>query len=239
MLTGIDVSVAQNKINWDQVTASKLVDYCFCKVTEGATYVDTYFKINWEAIKQHGFVRGAYEFARTNNPADTEAVHTATQLTDIQPTDMIVLDIEQSTVTGSSFIQWVLLWCSTIESQIGIKPIIYTGAPFWNSHDQVNLDEATIQKLSSYPLWLSAYVNNPTGFIPNEWKKEGLTWTFWQSSGDVGSNVTPILHIPGISGPVDRDEFNGSLDDLKKFAMSLHTGSNAVSQEINETVKDI
>ncbi len=51
--------------------------------------------------------------------------------------------------------------------------------------------------------------------LPSDWK----TWTFWQYQGDV------IGKVKGISGEVDLNRFNGSLDDLHKFASNCDNGA--------------
>lgn len=220
-LIGIDVSSAQGNVNWDAVAASKLVNYVFCKATEGLIFVDPQFQKNWQAVKDHGFVRGAYHFARLGNDPVAEADHFMSVLGDIDPTDMLVLDVETSPITGEAFLQWNLSWLERVESQTGCIPIVYTGGPFFGSHGAPNTDEVT--RLSHFPLWLAAYTNSPDKFVPVEWK--GLGWKFWQRSGDQAASGDTVLHVPGIHGNVDRDVFIGSLDDLKDFAISLHTTS--------------
>jgi lysozyme len=218
-LIGIDVSSAQGTINWDTVVASQLVNYVFCKTTEGVTFVDPQFQKNWQAVKDRGFVRGAYHFARLKNDPVAEADHFLSVLGDLDPTDMLVLDVETSSIAGESFVQWNLAWLERVESQTGVTPIVYTGGPFWSSHDG-NPSEDEITRLSHFPLWLAAYTKNPDKYVPSVWKD--LSWKFWQRSGDQAAAGDTILHVPGIHGNVDRDVFVGSLDDLKEFAASLH-----------------
>lgn len=217
-IVGIDVSAAQGAIDWDQVASSNMVNYVFCKATEGLNYKDTFFDKNWQAIKDHGWVRGAYSFARLNNDPVAEADFFISTVGDIDPTDMLVLDIETSPITGEKFLQWNLSWLERVESQTGVTPIVYTGGPFFSSHGTPSADEIT--RLSHFPLWLAAYVVSPDKFVPVEWK--GLGWKFWQATGDVAPSGSTILHVPGIHGNVDRDEFIGTIDDLKVFAGSLH-----------------
>lgn len=64
-----------------------------------------------------------------------------------------------------------------------------------------------------YPLWIAHYgVSSPR--VPGGWP----TWTFWQGTS-TGS-------VTGISGSVDMDAFNGTLDALRQLAnVSTVTGT--------------
>ena len=225
VLIGIDVSNAQGTIDWDTVAASNVAQYVFCKATEGLTYVDSRFQTNWAAIKSHGWVRGCYHFARVDADAVTQADHFVSTVGSVDPSDMLVLDIETASVSGSQFTDWNLAWLQRVEQQTGCTPIVYTGGPFFNSHGG-SADADTAAKLAHYPLWLAAYTNSPNNFIPAEWKHLG--WTFWQSSGDVAASGHTVLHVPGIHGNVDCDQFLGTLEDLKTFALNLHPSQNNV-----------
>lgn len=223
VLIGIDVSSAQGHIDWDTVTASGEANYVFCKATEGMTFVDPTFKTNWEATKAHDFVRGAYHFARLNGNAIAEADFFMKTVGNLDLTDMLVLDIETSNITGNQFTDWTLTWLERVEQYSGRTPICYTGGPFFTSHI-IGFNTDTAVRLAKFPLWLAAYTNHPDKFIPPIWKDLG--WTFWQRSGDQSAIGDTILHVPGIRGNVDRNVFKGTLDDLKTFAINLHTGTN-------------
>lgn len=223
MLQGIDVSAAQGLINWNTVANSGLVNFVFCKATEGLGYMDPQFNRNWSALKQLGWIKGAYHFARLNFDATQEADWFSKVVGQLDLTDMLVLDIETASVSGVQFTDWTLAWLERVESNTGVVPIVYTGGPFFNSHGG-NPDPATVQRLVKFPLWLAAYTNNPNNYIPVEWKNLG--WSFWQRSGDVAAPGDSVLHVPGINGNVDRDIFMGSADDLRAFALNLHSGAN-------------
>lgn len=220
-LQGVDVSYAQGTVDWDQVANSKLIDFAFCKATE-ATHADNQFKRNWDAIKAHGLVRGAYHFARLNLDPVMEADFFVNTVGPLDPTDMLVLDIEAASTTGSVFTDWTLTWLETVEKKTGVTPIVYTGGPFFNSHAGTP-DAETVKRLAHFPLWLAAYTVHPDLFVPLEWK--GLGWKFWQRSGDTAAQGDTPLKVPGIPGNVDRDNFIGTVDDLKTFAASLHAAN--------------
>lgn len=218
-IEGIDVSGANGVIDWSKVAQAPNVNFVFCKATEGVTFTDAQFQKNWQAIKDGGWVRGAYHFARHNDPIE-EADHFLEIVgLDLEDTDMLVLDIEVSNLTGPKFVEWVLSWVERIEEKTCRTPIIYTGGPFFDSHDGKPSPEV-LEKLSKYPLWLAAYTNTPDKFVPPAWKDTG--WSLWQKSGDVAPRGSQVLRVPGIKTNVDRNIWRGDLDSLKDFALSLH-----------------
>jgi LysM repeat protein len=96
-----------------------------------------------------------------------------------------------------------------VEAASGKKPIIYSGQYFLQDY----LSEAGGGPPSwakDYALWLAQYPNQYTPgmqpFLPRGWFK----WTFWQYS-EKG-------RINGINADVDLNVFNGTLEELYKFA---------------------
>lgn len=229
VIDGIDVSKYQYIIDWKKVADSGKIQFAFAKATDGNLGVDNQFKANWAGIKTNGLIRGAYHFAQPDAPLNDpiiEADHFVDVVGPLDGVDMLCLDIEKvNTVTnGVAFTDWVLKFCERVESRTGVKPIIYSGGPFFDSHDGVpSLD--TMKRLVRFPFWLAAYTTSPDKFIPEVWKKAGLSWLFWQKAGDVAAPGDTVLHLPGIGNgttAVDHDVYRGTVSDLRAFAASLH-----------------
>ena len=170
-LQGIDVSSAQGQIDWSQVAATNQVNFVICKATEGTTFVDPTFAKNWQAIKDNGWVRGAYAFARTQNDPIAEADHFINTVGNLDPSDMLVLDIETGALKGTAFTDWVSAWCDEVLSKTNHTPIIYTGS-FWTGAAPTSTSDV-VAKLSQFPLWIAAYVSNPDKWVPSIWKEVG------------------------------------------------------------------
>jgi lysozyme len=197
---GIDVSHYQGTINWASVKNSGKA-FAICKATEGTTFTDSKFATNWAGMKSAGLIRGAYHFGRPG----TDPVVQANKFCDVvRPTSgdlQMVLDIE--TTDGKSPRQvrsWIVAFLNRIQARTGRPGIIYTGFYFWR-------DSAGNGSNLNCPLWLAAYTSSPTNYVPAAWS----TWSFWQytSSGSV----------PGISGNVDRNAWNGSLTALSRLRL--------------------
>lgn len=176
----VDVSNHQGFVDWKAVLASGRVG-AIAKATESLGYVDPTFAANWAALGALNAVRGAYCFAQPDK-AVPEA--TADKFLSIvgatKPGDILVLDIEVGTGDLS---KWALTWLARVEARTGIKPWLYSYAPFIRAHLH---DPA----LAAYPLWLAAYQTSPPA-APPPWKG----WTLWQR--------TDKANVPGISTPCD------------------------------------
>jgi GH25 family lysozyme M1 (1,4-beta-N-acetylmuramidase) len=202
---GVDVSRYQHStsLDWAKVQADG-VEFAFIKATEGRTYTNPYFADDWAATTGLGLYRGAYHFAR---PGKGTAAAQATYFVDVagladQPGDRPpVLDLETSGGMGMAALRrWTSTFLTTVESLTGRTPVIYCSPYFWRTY----LGDSTA--FTRYPLWVAHYTNAAEPSLPGGW----TTWTFWQN--------TSSGRVNGISGNVDEDRFNGSLEDLQALA---------------------
>lgn len=211
LVYGIDVSYYQGNIDWAKVKTAK--DFAIARVSDGS-YLDTKFDQNWAGMKSAGIIRGAYQFFEPGQDATTQANIMIQKMVGFGPGDLPpMLDMEvtggQSAATITAKIH---TWVDKIKAATGRTPLIYTGKYFWDPNVQTT-------DFASFPLVIAAYVKPNCPNTPNAWNN----WTMWQYNSN-GS-------IPGISGNVDVDEFNGTLEDLKKLAgMSADWGAKYVSQ---------
>jgi lysozyme len=196
VVRGIDVSSYQGSIDW-ALSAGDGVAFAFARVSDGAGDIDGHFAHNWRAIKRAGVLRGAYQFFRAGEDATAQA-ELMVQLIELagglEVSDLgVAIDIETADGQSSDTVQsQVRLWLHAAEQLTGRVPILYTNA-------------ATSPLLGTgfaeYPLWVANWdVGCPA--MPGGWSN----WRFWQTS----STGT----VAGIEGPVDIDEFNGTLEEL-------------------------
>lgn len=199
---GIDVSGYQPNTNWPQVKASGRV-FAIVKATENTGYVNPYFKQDWEGIKNVGMLRGAYHYFHADTDPIAQANHFLTTMGPLEENDLPgVLDLEEAMGQSKATIaQRALAWLEHVEKATGKTPILYTGPYFWDTN-------VAASGFTKYPLWVANYgVMCPS--VPGEWQN----FTFWQ--------YTSTGPVPGVQGSnVDKNIFNGSLDDL----MALATG---------------
>jgi lysozyme len=207
---GVDVSVYQGSVDWSAAYAAG-VRFAFARVSDGTGHPDTEFAANWPKMKAAGVVRGVYQFFR---PAEDPAAQAALlvqmlgqsgglEVGDLPP----VMDMEVTDNTPDATIRaHMQTWFDAVHAATGRVPMIYT-APSMS---------ATIGAgFGAYPLWVANWqVTCPS--IPAGW----MSWAFWQSSDTATVN--------GVSGAVDLDEFDGSLQDLLAFAGMATTDAGGV-----------
>lgn len=199
-LEGIDVSYYQGTINWDSVKASGRA-FAIARISDG-TYMDTKFDANWPAMKKVGLIRGAYQFFRPGQDPNTLADIVISKVGKLGDGDLpVTIDVEATDgQSAATIISKMKTWLEKVETGTGKRPIIYSGKYFW----QDNVGNS--KEFLDHPLWIPAY--GPT--CPNLPEGVWPTWTFFQ--------YTDKASVPGISGGVDGDKFNGTLEDLQKLA---------------------
>lgn len=194
---GIDVSHYQSRIDWEAVSVMP-IDFVFVKATEGASYTDSLFALNWAALKEKDIRRGAYHFFRPEAPPGEQARHFARTVQlesgDLPP----VLDVE---ITGgvpkTELVQRLQVWLDIVETAYGIRPVIYSNLHFYNRY--------LAGHFTGYPLWIARY-NEREPILAC-----GSNWEFWQY-GRHG-------RLPGIKGHVDFNVFSGSLSALDSLCI--------------------
>lgn len=204
---GIDVSHWQGSMDWNAVAVNG-TKFAYLKATEGVTFIDDHFEVNYAGSRNAGLIRGAYHFALPDVASGAEQAnyfvdHGGGWVPDgwtLPP----VLDIEYNPYgetcyakTPDQMVAWVADFVSTVRTRIGRAPVIYTTKNWWNRCTGSNPGFG----LNS-PLWIAGYREDPSQ-LPSGW----ATYTMWQYS----------------TTPLDQDVFQGSLDELRAFA----TGSDA------------
>jgi lysozyme len=196
---GIDVSVWQGSVNWQSVKNSGIT-FGIARVSYG-TSVDTWFDANWNGMKSVGLIRGAYQFFLPQQDPIAQADVMIKAMGQLGAGDLPpVADVEDTGGQSAATIATKLKqWAQHIEAATGKKPIIYTGKYFWQ-------DNVASFDFGGYPLWIPNYSFNCPNLPDNYWSD----WLFFQYSS-TGS-------VPGVSGNVDRNKFNGTLSDLQAYA---------------------
>lgn len=210
---GVDVSNHQGAINWTSVKAAGIL-FAFAKATEGVDFVDARFLANIAAAPSAKVYFGPYHFARvdSNSSNPNDAIDEANDFVDAiepyynNPAYLLrpVLDVERVIATGTTAqkraygSEWVRDFIGVVQSRLGTTPIIYC-----NTDYATNYFEADI---AQYPLWLASLTATPPNLPPASADGIWNGWDFWQYSW-TGS-------VAGISGNVDRDVYQGSLDQM-------------------------
>ncbi len=198
-IRGIDVSHWQGTINWDRV-AGDHIKFAIIRIADGTGTFDDQFDRNWRESRRVGVLRGAYQFFRPNQDPIAQADLFLRHLGTLETDDLSpVIDVEVTGGRSPAQIRTAMRsWIDRVEGATGRKVVIYTGPYFW----QTNLNNTAA--FADNPLWIANWgVSCPS--IPDAWSD----WAFWQTSS-TGS-------IAGISGNVDTDVFDGTVDELRAF----------------------
>ncbi|MEZ4449353.1 MAG: GH25 family lysozyme [Nannocystaceae bacterium] len=197
---GIDVSAWQGVIDW-QAVADSGVRFAVIRISDGTQYLDKYFDANWAEAQAAGLIVSAYQFFRPGQDAIAQAQLFLDTMGPLGPGILVpVLDVEDNDdLPPDAVAAQVAAWMYYVEAAIGARPMIYTGKYFWN--DKAGGDTS----FSEYPLWIAQW-GPVCPDLPNAWSD----WLFHQTSA-TGS-------IPGISGNVDTDLFNGDEAALQELA---------------------
>lgn len=204
---GIDVSRHQGDINWDHLALyctddgnvfrfkpkdenerkyMQPVFFAYMKATEGATVKDKTFDIRMIEAQRHGIVKGAYHFLRLGSPIE-EQIKNFTETANWTPGDLPpALDVEvESEITThgvSKLLDMTYKWLEAVETQMGVRPIIYTRE---NIRDKYLAQDPRFNK---YQCWIARY--HQDGPEKDEWR-------IWQ--------MTEEGHVNGYDGPIDID----------------------------------
>ncbi len=207
-LEGIDISHWQGTINWTLVAGAGK-KFAIMKATESTTYTDPTYATNHAQARAAGLWTGAYHFARPSanaNDALNEANHFASVM-NLGVGDLIpALDLEDSGGLSVAALQsWVRTFLDRVTATAGVRPMIYTSPAFWKKYMG---NSRFLADLGYKTLWVAHWGVSSPEVPASNWGGRG--WTFWQYTSD-GS-------VPGISGRVDLDRFNGT--DLATQAYS-------------------
>ncbi|MEV6962897.1 lysozyme [Streptomyces sp. NPDC051207] len=207
---GIDVSHWQGAINWTSVRNAG-IQFAWIKATEGTSYKDPQFNTNYTNAYYAGVIRGAYHFARPDiSSGATQANYFASSGGAWSRDNMTlpgVLDIEHNPygsmcygLSTTAMRTWITDFYNAYKARTTRDVVIYTTAGWWNT-----CTGNWTGMYSKSPLWVAHWgVSSPT--LPTGFP----TWTVWQ--------YTATGSVSGVSGHVDRNQFNGSRDRLLALA---------------------
>lgn len=211
-IQGIDVSYWQGEVDWQEVDDAG-IRFVYIKATEGGDRLDPKFLDNWRGAKKAGIARGAYHVMYWCSPASEQASWFARHVPGDGDTLPPVLDLEWNAysktcphhIARKAALAKIKVMLDAMEAHTGKRPIIYTDPKF---HRDILEGEFT-----DYQFWLRSVAAKP------EAKYRGREWAFWQ--------FTTTGRVPGVSGAVDRNSFNGRPADWKRVLKQLNAGHDA------------
>src|SRR5262249_23569924 len=172
MINGIDIS-HHNKIDWTEIgglNLSQNLYFAFIKASEGTDNTDLQFAINRSGSASAGLLSGAYHFFLPTSDPIEQADLLASQVGSRSPGDLpLVADFECTKIVRNRKVVRPELWnklnpmerievahafLNAVEQKLGVKPIIYTAASFWNEFIVDPNTAPGIAVFAQYPLWI-------------------------------------------------------------------------------------
>ena len=179
---GIDISHHQGEIDWDSFFGKMdtTISFVYCKVTEGAHFTDDRWKQNHAILSQQEMKHGGYHFFTPDVSGELQANHFLNNYSPSKSELPPVLDAEVDASTDESLIKGMKEWLKIVESETGIRPVIYTSYSMYR--DKMK------GKFPKHQFWIASY-------NPNESRVQDSKIIHWQ--------YTDCGKIPGINGLVD------------------------------------
>lgn len=193
---GIDISHYQGDVFWETIGENSRMAYVYIKATEGADRIDAKYANNIILAHKHGLKVGSYHFYR---PKTDQLEQADNFLAQCRPGDQDLIPMIDVESTGGlsteELCDSLMKFLFIIENHIKQKPLIYTGANFYDKH--------LLGKINDYKIMIAQYTAREPVL------KDERDITMWQYTGKG--------HINGINGFVDKSRFMGkhSLRELR------------------------
>lgn len=192
---GLDVSHHQGDIDWPRLQDSGL-SFVYIKASEGGDHRDRLFEANWRGAARAGVPAGAYHFYTFCKGGTEQAENFLAALAPVSgPMLPPAVDLEfvgncRRRPPHKELKLELDAFVSRVKGKLGRRPVFYVTSGFLKAYGAVLPAGAEI--------WIRSVFFSPSP-----------PWTFWQYA-DHG-------RLPGISGLVDLNVFNGSAQAWEAF----------------------
>lgn len=200
---GIDLSHYQGEVFWEAVGENTKNAYVYLKATEGGDNIDSNYQLNIQLANKYGLKVGSYHFFR---PKTNLTLQLQNFMTQCRPKDqdlIPMIDIEtKSGLSTEAFCDSLHKFLGMVEEAYHQKPLIYTGANFY--------DHYLVGQLDNYEIMIAQYTSREPVL------KDGRDITMWQYTGKG--------RINGINTFVDKSRMMGR-HGLREIRFRRDTGS--------------
>lgn len=220
---GIDVSNWQGYIDYSQVKNSG-IEIVYIKASQGTTYKDPYFEINYENAKANNLKVGFYHFLTATNveEAEQQAVFFASVISGKQADCKLALDYEQFYgVSKEQINEIAIAFIQKIKELTEKEVIVYS--------DLSNVENTFNEVVASNgELWLAFY---------GDYRNLENVNSSWDDF--IGVQYTDRGSVSGINTVVDRDLFTEEifLEDNTQLPNTENPNGNYNTETINYTVR--
>ncbi|MDO4282749.1 MAG: GH25 family lysozyme [Clostridia bacterium] len=212
---GIDVSEFQGYIDYSRVREAG-IEVVYIRSSEGTSFVDPYFRMNYDNAKANGLKVGFYHYvtSRSIEEAIVEADFFVSVIEGTSPDCKLAMDFEYFNGLNNDEINQIAeTFLSRVKEVSGKDVVIYS--------DAYNAEATFEESLAIYPIWVADYfVDEPAS---------NGKWEYW-----VGFQYSDVGSIDGINGNVDLDKFTEDIF-LDNTGTIVNSGNDVEpSNDINE-----
>ena len=193
---GIDISHYQGDVFWETIGENTRMAYVYITATEGGDRIDKRYEKNILMAHRHGLKVGSYHFYRPKTPQEAQLRNFTTQCLRSQQDLIPMIDVEtKQGLADTAFCDSLFKFLDLVEKHYKQKPLIYTGANFY--------DKYLLGMLDDYKIMIAQYTEREPRL------KDDRDITMWQYTGKG--------RINGIKGYVDKSRFMGrhSMREIK------------------------
>jgi lysozyme len=197
-IQGIDISSHNGMINFDAVVEDGY-SFVFMKVSEGETFKDDNYRINYAKAKKAGLKIGAYHFFRFDVDGVSQAVNFLNAIGSNTPDMALAIDVEKHGNPAGVDMALITERLTRMVEYLNLKG--YRVMFYSNNNGYYDYLE---ENFKGCALWICAFSNPPIN----------ASWDFWQYSHS-GS-------VKGINGKVDLDVFYGSREEWYDYLIGRY-----------------
>lgn len=168
---GVDLSEYQADVDM-AVLKGQGIEFAYLKASEGSSHRDSRFAQNWANAQAAGLPAGAYHFFSYDSPGSNQAKNFIEAVgPELHGRLLPAVDVEYygdketNPPAKADVVRELRAFIDALESQYGVKPIIYTRADI---HDKYLAGE-----FDAYPIWMAS-------FYAPIWLSYRGDWTIWQ-----------------------------------------------------------
>ena len=200
---GVDVSSYQGDIDWD-VLSKQGIHFAFIKATEGSSFVDKNFSVNFANANKTNLRIGAYHFFSFDSAGETQAENFISQVPKLDGALPPVVDFEFYGDKAGNHPDYddtrkeLNALLDLLERHYETKPIIYVSEKTYKLYLAGHYE--------TYDIWIRNILTKPKPL-------ENQPWVFWQYSNR--------KHLEGYKGTeyyIDMNVFNGTVEEFYNYA---------------------
>lgn len=200
---GIDISHYQGEVFWEHVGDTKMA-YCYIKATEGGDRIDSRYENNLKIGHSYGIKVGSYHFYRPKTEQELQLNNFMVQCKPSEQDLIPMIDIETTNgLPTEEFCDSLFKFLDMVERAYKQRPLLYTGANFYNKH--------LAEKVDRYLVMIAQYTPEEPKLVDER------DITLWQYTGKGSLN--------GVRGHVDKSRFMGN-HTLRELKFKHRKGEN-------------